>query len=166
MFSMLSDSVQYSRYDSDIEEGFIRRSRHSFNVYGYNPKHIYSSNNSSVDRTKYRPFQADVVNVPDATISWNSVQTTYDIGKGALSQRSFKRCNRSKADPWRRYGALKKLHEIGGTGCAPPNQAGIRLQQKFYTILPGTQPPPPPGWFFVYSQALGGFSGQCIKLLI
>lgn len=26
--------------------------------------------------------------------------------------RSFKRCNRSKADPWRRYGALRKLHEV------------------------------------------------------
>ncbi|ETN76961.1 hypothetical protein NECAME_00486 [Necator americanus] len=57
---------------------------------------------------------------------------------------SFKRCNRSKADPWRRYGALRKLHEIGGTGCTPLNQTGVRVQQKFYNIAPGSNPPPPP----------------------
>ncbi|CAJ0604189.1 unnamed protein product [Cylicocyclus nassatus] len=89
--------------------------------------------------------KADVVNLPNSSVSWNSIQTTYDIGKGALNQRSFKRCNRSKADPWRRYGALRKLHEIGGTGCLPPNQGGLRFQQqKFYTIAAGSPPPPPP----------------------
>ncbi|KAK6746576.1 hypothetical protein RB195_000075 [Necator americanus] len=88
--------------------------------------------------------KADVQNIPNAPLSWDPMQTTYDIGKGALSQRSFKRCNRSKADPWRRYGALRKLHEIGGTGCTPLNQTGVRVQQKFYNIAPGSNPPPPP----------------------
>ncbi|VDK82246.1 unnamed protein product [Cylicostephanus goldi] len=38
-----------------------------------------------------------------------------------------------------------KTLQIGGTGCPPPNQGGLRFQQqKFYTITPGSPPPPPP----------------------
>ncbi|KAJ1357353.1 hypothetical protein KIN20_015486 [Parelaphostrongylus tenuis] len=61
-----------------------------------------------------------------------------------MFERSYKRCNRSKADPWRRYGALRKLHEIGGTGRTLPNQDNSRVPQNFYQIEAGSIPPPPP----------------------
>ncbi|KAL6737966.1 hypothetical protein Aduo_011568 [Ancylostoma duodenale] len=107
-------------------------------------EHPIDSHAQRLAPEKIQIEKANVQTIPNTSISWNPMQTTYDIGKGALSQRSFKRCNRSKADPWRRYGALRKLHEIGGTGCTPPNQAGTRIQQKFYSIAPGSHPPPPP----------------------
>ncbi|XGW28075.1 hypothetical protein V3C99_008130 [Haemonchus contortus] len=93
---------------------------------------------------KTRKEKADIPPTKNSVVTWNESQLTFDIGKGALSQRAFKRCNRSRPDPWRRYGALRKLHEIGGTGCTPPNQTGVRVQQKFYHIEAGSQPPPPP----------------------
>ncbi|PIO64105.1 hypothetical protein TELCIR_14277 [Teladorsagia circumcincta] len=34
--------------------------------------------------------------------------------------------------------------QIGGTGCTPPTQTGVRVQQKFYPIEAGSEPPPPP----------------------
>ncbi|WKY06284.1 hypothetical protein Q1695_006462 [Nippostrongylus brasiliensis] len=88
--------------------------------------------------------KADISHTCNSFVTWNPMQLTYDIGKGALSQRAFKRCNRSRPDPWRRYGALRKLHEIGGIGCTPPNQVGVRVQQTFYVIEPGSTPPAPP----------------------
>uniref|UniRef100_A0A158P8X3 Uncharacterized protein n=1 Tax=Angiostrongylus cantonensis TaxID=6313 RepID=A0A158P8X3_ANGCA len=81
---------------------------------------------------------------------FNQVTNNNQMVKKKLSmsaknkQKSFKRCNRSKADPWRRYGALRKLHEIGGTGCIPSNQISSHGPQKFYRIEAGSVPPPPP----------------------
>ncbi|KAK5966891.1 hypothetical protein GCK32_002682 [Trichostrongylus colubriformis] len=103
------------------------------------PSHITRLAPEKVTKEK-----ADIPQTKNTVITWNDQQMTFDIGKGALSQRAFKRCNRSRPDPWRRYGALRKLHEIGGTGCTPPNQTGVRVQQKFYPIEAGSDPPPPP----------------------
>ncbi|KAJ1356615.1 hypothetical protein KIN20_014346 [Parelaphostrongylus tenuis] len=88
--------------------------------------------------------KADITEDIENTEVWSESQSTFDIGKCALSQRLYKRCNRTKADPWRRYGALRNLHEIGGTGCTPPNQDNPRMPQNFYQIEAGSIPPPPP----------------------
>lgn len=104
----------------------------------------HSSHAARLNPEKIQEEKADIPPTKNAVVTWSEVQMTYDIGKGALSQRAFKRCNRSRPDPWRRYGALRKLHEIGGIGCTPPNQTGIRIHQKFYIIDPGSTPPPPP----------------------
>ncbi|RCN47934.1 hypothetical protein ANCCAN_05986 [Ancylostoma caninum] len=55
-----------------------------------------------------------------------------------------KQSQRGTTNPWRKYGALKKLHEIGGI--APPgNTKGDRKNKDgFVLIKKGSRPPPPP----------------------
>ncbi|KAK6752583.1 hypothetical protein RB195_003789 [Necator americanus] len=71
----------------------------------------------------------------------NEVQELYTMG----SMASFdKQSHRGTTNPWRKYGALRKLHEIGGI--APPgNTKGDRKNKDgFVTIKKGSRPPPPP----------------------
>ncbi|KAL6737308.1 hypothetical protein Aduo_010963 [Ancylostoma duodenale] len=71
----------------------------------------------------------------------NEVQELYTMGNVP----SFdKQSQRGTTNPWRKYGALKKLHEIGGI--APPgNTKGDRKNKDgFVHIKKGSRPPPPP----------------------
>ncbi|KJH48581.1 hypothetical protein DICVIV_05325 [Dictyocaulus viviparus] len=121
----------------------IRKEKYEEEIY----RLFRSPHPSHLERLAPVKIQIEKADVPqrkrNTVITWNETQLTYDIGKGALIQRAYKRCNRSKADPWRRYGALRKLHEIGGIGCTLPSQNN-RAPQKFYRIEPGSDPPPPP----------------------
>ncbi|VDM45369.1 unnamed protein product [Toxocara canis] len=50
---------------------------------------------------------------------------------------------KSRHDAWRKYGVLKKLHELGGW--AYPQQPTVgKSSRQFYEVKKGTQPPPPP----------------------
>ncbi|GMT14703.1 hypothetical protein PFISCL1PPCAC_6000, partial [Pristionchus fissidentatus] len=55
---------------------------------------------------------SDIPNVKGSSIKFESNQTVINVV--IPHHRTFKRKNRSKHDPWRRYGALRKLYEIGG----------------------------------------------------
>lgn len=71
----------------------------------------------------------------------NEVQELYTMG----TVPSFdKQSQRGTTNPWRKYGALKKLHEIGGI--APPGNTRDDRKNKlgFVEIKKGTRPPPPP----------------------
>ncbi|EYB99315.1 hypothetical protein Y032_0123g1139 [Ancylostoma ceylanicum] len=71
----------------------------------------------------------------------NEVQELFTMGNVP----SFdKQSQRGTTNPWRKYGALRKLHEIGGI--APPgNTKGDRKNKDgFVTIKKGSRPPPPP----------------------
>ncbi|KAJ1364099.1 hypothetical protein KIN20_024108 [Parelaphostrongylus tenuis] len=122
----------------------VRKEKYEEEIY----RLFQSPHSSHLDRlapVKIESEEADLTEDTENTeVTWSESQLTFDIGKCALSQRSYKRCNRSKADPWRRYGAIRKLHEIGGTGCTPPNQENPRMPQNFYQIEAGSIPPPPP----------------------
>ncbi|KAF8376219.1 hypothetical protein PRIPAC_82648 [Pristionchus pacificus] len=50
--------------------------------------------------------------IPGSMIKFESMQTVVNVV--IPHHRTFKKKNRSKYDPWKRYGALKKLHQIGG----------------------------------------------------
>ncbi|VDM61823.1 unnamed protein product [Angiostrongylus costaricensis] len=137
----LPTSVRKEKYEEEIYRLF--RSPHPSHLERLAPVKVQIEKADLLDRKR------------NTVVTWNESQLTYDIGKGALIQRvvafvgnwkkSFKRCNRSKADPWRRYGALRKLHEIGGIGCTPSsNQVSSHGPQKFYRIEAGSTPPPPP----------------------
>ncbi|KAJ1357359.1 hypothetical protein KIN20_015493 [Parelaphostrongylus tenuis] len=105
----------------------------------------HSSHRDRLAPLKIESEEADITeDIENTEVTWSESQSTFDIGECALSQRSYKRCNRSKADPWRRYGALRKLHEIGGTVRTLPNLDNPRVPQNFYQIEAGSIPPPPP----------------------
>ncbi|XGW28521.1 hypothetical protein V3C99_008360 [Haemonchus contortus] len=71
----------------------------------------------------------------------NEVQELYTQGNVPSFE---KQSQRGTTNPWRKYGALKKLHEIGGT--APPGNTRDERRNKngFIDIKKGTRPPPPP----------------------
>ncbi|CAJ0606383.1 unnamed protein product [Cylicocyclus nassatus] len=87
--------------------------------------------------TKVQPFPKSRVTFD----SNNEVQELYTSGNVP----SFdKQSQRGTINPWRKYGALKKLHEIGGI--APPGNTKLDRKNKeaFIRIKKGTRPPPPP----------------------
>ncbi|GMS96201.1 hypothetical protein PENTCL1PPCAC_18376, partial [Pristionchus entomophagus] len=55
---------------------------------------------------------ADVPTITGGTVKFETTQTAVNVL--IPHYRTYKKKNRSKHDPWRRYGALKKLHQIGG----------------------------------------------------
>ena len=73
-------------------------------------------------------------------LSFDKEQLVYQVHKDGQSQRNFKKVLRSKPDMWRKHGAVKKLHEIGGKSFNGPPGG----KPKYYDIKPGTTPPPDP----------------------
>ncbi|KIH61331.1 hypothetical protein ANCDUO_08401 [Ancylostoma duodenale] len=105
-------------------------------------------------RSKIYTCKTIVAIVP--LMEWNNIDavTSLHVQQGARWTQmlytmgnvpSFdKQSQRGTTNPWRKYGALKKLHEIGGI--APPgNTKGDRKNKDgFVHIKKGSRPPPPP----------------------
>ncbi|GMR48620.1 hypothetical protein PMAYCL1PPCAC_18815, partial [Pristionchus mayeri] len=96
---------------------------------------------------------AEVPSIPGSEVKFEPMQTVINVI--IPHHRTFKKKNRSKHDPWRRYGALKKLHQIGGWAFNPKEKnkssrrsrgGGAKTKQlKYYEIKKGEAfylPPP------------------------
>ncbi|KHN72345.1 hypothetical protein Tcan_05099 [Toxocara canis] len=78
---------------------------------------------------------------PYRHVSFAKTHTMYILPRA--KQRLHQRIIRSRHDAWRKYGVLKKLHELGGW--AYPQQPTVgKSSRQFYEVKKGTQPPPPP----------------------
>ncbi|WKY03276.1 hypothetical protein Q1695_004764 [Nippostrongylus brasiliensis] len=105
--------------------------------------HINPSNPNGFGRTFFEPATR-VPTFPKSKVVFetqNEVQELYTMG----TVPSFgKQSHRGTTNPWRKYGALRKLHEIGGI--APPGNTRNDRKNKnsFVEIKKGTRPPQPP----------------------
>ncbi|CAD6187767.1 unnamed protein product [Caenorhabditis auriculariae] len=78
-------------------------------------------------------------------IEMSDKHVVYDIPSQLLRLRNNKkRANRSKADPWRRFGAYNLLCEIGGTMIDSAAGNKNKTNKSYVNIKPGTVPPPAP----------------------
>uniref|UniRef100_A0A9J2PTF8 Uncharacterized protein n=1 Tax=Ascaris lumbricoides TaxID=6252 RepID=A0A9J2PTF8_ASCLU len=78
---------------------------------------------------------------PYKRVSFSKTHTMYILPR--TRQRLHQRIVRSRHDAWRKYGVLKKLHEVGGWAY-PQQPIANKSSRQFYEVKKGTQPPPPP----------------------
>ncbi|CAB3401339.1 unnamed protein product [Caenorhabditis bovis] len=72
---------------------------------------------------------------------YQSVQEIVILGENGTFK---KQSNRGTNNPWRRYGALRKLHEIGGFAPANYNKKERKNRDGLIYIAKESKPPSPP----------------------
>ncbi|VDM40427.1 unnamed protein product [Toxocara canis] len=77
-------------------------------------------------------------------VSWDRIKQIQEIPHTGHQRTYEKRADRSRPNPWRRYGALIKLHEIGGWASKIDRQQSSRRNRKYYYVKPGSRPGIPP----------------------
>ncbi|KAJ1369715.1 hypothetical protein KIN20_031255 [Parelaphostrongylus tenuis] len=87
---------------------------------------------------------AQVTRFPESQVMFESQNEVHEIYVTGIIPSLEKQAQRGTTNPWRKYGALRKLHEIGGF--APPGntKGSRRVKENFIIIKKGSKPPPPP----------------------
>uniref|UniRef100_A0A0M3IAM2 Uncharacterized protein n=1 Tax=Ascaris lumbricoides TaxID=6252 RepID=A0A0M3IAM2_ASCLU len=77
-------------------------------------------------------------------VTWDNIKEIQEIRYFGHKRTYEKRSERSRPNPWRRYGAVLKLHEIGGWVSKIDRQQSTRRNRKYYYVRPGSKPCNPP----------------------
>lgn len=72
-------------------------------------------------------------------IVWDRTQTVLELPVLGYFRTYEKRTERARPNPWRRHGALLKIHEIGGWVSKLEKQPVSRRNRKYYYVKPGTK---------------------------
>uniref|UniRef100_A0A183CWI5 Pecanex-like protein n=1 Tax=Gongylonema pulchrum TaxID=637853 RepID=A0A183CWI5_9BILA len=72
-------------------------------------------------------------------IVWERTQTVLELPILGHFRTYEKRADRARPNPWRRHGALMKIHEIGGWISKLEKQPVSRRNRKYYYVKPGSK---------------------------
>ncbi|CAD5215553.1 unnamed protein product [Bursaphelenchus xylophilus] len=108
------------------------------------PKSVTTRDATNVRRCFYpivRSYTRELIVAPQCkykTISFHKHQHVFETD--TQKQITHKRAMRSRADPWRRYGAQQAIHRLGGHVIT----SNVKKNRKTKYVIPGTPMPPPP----------------------
>ncbi|CAI5445198.1 unnamed protein product [Caenorhabditis angaria] len=102
-----------------------------------------------IDHPYFRRCYTEIALLPtkQATLKECSFEKTQIVQEFEILGDNFtfkKHAERGTNNPWRRYGALAKLHEIGGFAPSSNNKKERKNRDQLLTIKKNTKPPNPP----------------------
>lgn len=78
------------------------------------------------------------------TVSYDGERDVQELTYLGVNSCMEKQSKRGARNPWRQYGAVRKLHEIGGMAPEKMDKKSRKKSATFMRIKKGSTPPPPP----------------------